>query len=63
VALHRDQLRREVLGRAAEGVGAVGHLLGEAEVAELDETVAVQQYVLGLEIAIDDVPLVQVLEH
>lgn len=40
----------------------VGELLGKAEVSEADVSLAVQQNVLGLEVAVDDFFGVQVLD-
>jgi hypothetical protein len=53
---------RQVLWRAAESESPVFYFLGEPEIGELDVTVSSDQDVLGLEIAVDDVPLVQVFE-
>ena len=43
VPLIGDDLRREILGRAAQREGAVAHHLGEAEVDELQVAVAVEE--------------------
>ena len=40
----------------------VARLLGKAEVDHLDVTLRVEQQVLRLEIAVDDLPVVQILE-
>ena len=45
--LCEDDLGREVLGRAAKREGALGHLLGEAEVGDFDVALAVEEKVLG----------------
>src|SRR4029434_213772 len=50
-----------VWGRRCVGV-PVRELLGEAKVGEADVSVAVQQDVLGLEVAVHDVARVQVLQ-
>ena len=63
VALGLDDLGREVLGRAAERPRAVLDQLGEAEVDDLQVALAVEQQVLGLEVAVDDVAVVEVLER
>ena len=44
------------------GLGSAARLLGKAEVSDLAVAVLVEQQVLGLEIAIEDRTLVQVLE-
>lgn len=63
VALGCDYLWREVVWRAAQGPCDVGHLLGEAEVGDLEVAVAVEQQVLGLQVTVDDVVRVQVVER
>ena len=60
VPLDEDHLGREVLGRAAERPRAVGEHLGEAKVDELEVAVGVEQQILRLEVAVDDVERVQV---
>ena len=62
-ALVEQHLRRRVVGRAAAGVGAIAHLLGKAEVAQLDVALGVQEHVLGLEVTIDDFVHVDVGER
>mmetsp|Transcript_77581 Transcript_77581/g.240356 ORF Transcript_77581/g.240356 Transcript_77581/m.240356 type:complete len:268 (+) Transcript_77581:2-805(+) len=62
VALGLDDLRRQVLGCAAESPGAVLDLLGEAEVRDLHVALAVDEQILGLQVAVDDVLGVQVGE-
>ena len=53
---------REVFGRAAQSPRAVLDDLGEAEVGDLHVAVGVVEDVLGLEIPVDDVEMMQVLE-
>mmetsp|Transcript_2822 Transcript_2822/g.11364 ORF Transcript_2822/g.11364 Transcript_2822/m.11364 type:complete len:742 (-) Transcript_2822:876-3101(-) len=64
VAALLNDLGGEVLGRAAEGggAGAAGAVLGEAKVADADEACAVNEQVLGLEVAVEDAAVVQVPE-
>ena len=62
VALGGHDLGRQVVGGTAEGPCDVGHLLGEAKVGDLEVAVAVEQQVLGLQVAVDDVVRVQVVE-
>ena len=66
VALAVEDLGGEVLRRAAEAVGAAGGirdaLLGEAKVREPDVAAGIQQDVLGLQIAVDDVEVVHVVD-
>ena len=56
--------RGHVGGRAAEGVDGGGRcrLEAEAEVDQFELFVAVEQDIFGLDIAVDDVALVQVLD-
>eukprot|EP00968_Pinguiococcus_pyrenoidosus_P002264 scaffold122_cov236-Pinguiococcus_pyrenoidosus.AAC.15 len=62
VALTLNDLRRQVLRRAAERPRLVLHHLGEAEVGDLEEALARQQQVLRLEVSVDDAVVVQVAE-
>lgn len=58
-----DDLGSQVLGRAAEGEGAVvGQFLSEAKVGDLHVSLAVDQQVLGLQVAVDDILLVHVAD-
>ena len=59
----RDDLGADVVDGAAEGLAGAGSVHGPAEVGELDHVVLAEQYVLGLEIAVDDVQAVQVLHR
>ena len=64
VSFLRDDLWRDVLRRADDGVGlrvGAGEFLGDAEVCELEVAVGVQQDVFWFEVAVDDVHLVEVL--
>ncbi|KAI3480495.1 hypothetical protein L1887_57341 [Cichorium endivia] len=58
-----DDLGRGVVGAAAARLEkvAVGHDVGEAKVADLDVEVLVEQQILGLEVAVDDLVTVAVL--
>ena len=60
-------LGRHVRGRAAEGGGAVverrHRLLRQPEVGEADVALGVEQDVLGLEVAVDDVVAVELLQR
>ena len=56
-------LGTHVVGRAARRVRQVLGPFGEAEVGELEVAVVLDEYILGLEVAIDDVVDVQVLER
>lgn len=57
-----NDLRSEVLGRTAEGPGAVFHLLGKAKVGDLGVAVRVNEQVLRLEISVHHLILMQVLD-
>ena len=55
-------LGRDVVGRAAEGLGGEvprNALLAHAEVGDLDVAVLVQQHVVQLQVPVDDVARVQ----
>ena len=58
-----QNLGGEVLGRAAERVGAALAVLREAEVSQLQVAELVDEQVLGLQVAVYDVLRVQVVEH
>ena len=63
VALGRDYFWREVVGRAAKRPCDVGHLLCEAKVCDFEVSVSVQQQILRLQVAVDDVVRVQIVER
>lgn len=65
VAHIQDNLRRDVLWGAAEGVSAIPGLqpLYKAKVSQLHVTIVLKQYVLGLEVPIDEVLPVHILKH
>mmetsp|Transcript_26704 Transcript_26704/g.87562 ORF Transcript_26704/g.87562 Transcript_26704/m.87562 type:complete len:430 (-) Transcript_26704:798-2087(-) len=57
-----DHLWRHVFGRSADGEGVLADLLGQAKVHHFDVPFLVDDEVLGLEVAVDDVARVEVLE-
>mmetsp|Transcript_31684 Transcript_31684/g.69278 ORF Transcript_31684/g.69278 Transcript_31684/m.69278 type:complete len:328 (-) Transcript_31684:764-1747(-) len=61
--LGEDDLRRQVLGRAAQCPGAVLDALGEAKVGHFAVAVPVEQQVLRLQVAVKDRERVQMFEH
>mmetsp|Transcript_5504 Transcript_5504/g.14531 ORF Transcript_5504/g.14531 Transcript_5504/m.14531 type:complete len:369 (-) Transcript_5504:845-1951(-) len=63
MALVRDDLGCQILGRAAERPCAVLQDLREPEVDELEVAVFVEQQILGLEVAVDDLERVHVRKH
>ena len=63
MALVQQNLRCDVLRRAANSVGALSYSLSEAVVNELKITVVANHDVLGLEVTIYNILAVQVLEH
>lgn len=66
VSLLRDDLRRDVLRGAHDGVRfgvGAGEFLGDTEVRELEVAVGVEEDVFRLEVAVYDVHLVEVLER
>lgn len=62
VTLVQKHLRSDVLGRATKRVSAVLDGLGEAEIRKFEETILREQDILRLQIAVDDVLVVQVGE-
>ena len=57
-----NDLRSQILGRATEAVCAIGlldALLGQAEVSDADVAFAVEQHILGLQVAINNVSIVE----
>eukprot|EP01137_Pigoraptor_chileana_P022863 Opistho-2@88271 len=62
VALAQNDLGGEVLGRAAQRPGAVKHTLGKSKVSNADVSAVVEKQVLGLQIPVDDIKVVQVVE-
>lgn len=63
VTLVEEHLGGKVLRSAAESVSPRFAVLSETEVSELQIAVLVNENVLGLQIAIDDLHRVQVLKH
>ena len=66
VALAKNNLRRHVLGDAAETEGLLFgtvHDLGQPEVSQFEVSPVVQQDVLGLQVPVDYAPAVQVLHR
>mmetsp|Transcript_3577 Transcript_3577/g.10462 ORF Transcript_3577/g.10462 Transcript_3577/m.10462 type:complete len:645 (+) Transcript_3577:453-2387(+) len=57
-----DDLRGEVVGRPASCEGLTDHEFGQPHVRQLDVALIGEQQVLGLEVSVDDSPLMQVLE-
>uniref|UniRef100_A0A182Q467 Uncharacterized protein n=1 Tax=Anopheles farauti TaxID=69004 RepID=A0A182Q467_9DIPT len=63
VALAQDDLRREILGRAAQRPGSALDALREPKVRHLQVALRVDQQILRLQIAVDQIEIVQVLER
>ena len=66
MAVGLDDLRCEILGGAAEGVGhaVVGWLLdfGQTEIGQLQVALRIKKHILWLEISVDDTVLMEMLE-
>mmetsp|Transcript_20222 Transcript_20222/g.60416 ORF Transcript_20222/g.60416 Transcript_20222/m.60416 type:complete len:489 (-) Transcript_20222:378-1844(-) len=62
VAQPRDHLGRQVVRRAAGGVGLVRDELRQPHVSDLEVAPLIEDQVLGLQVPVDDPPLVKVLE-
>lgn len=54
---------RQILGRSAQCVCARLAVLGETEISQAQIALLVDQNILGLQIAIDDIKRVKVLKH
>ena len=63
MALVEKHFRRQVLRSAAEGVGTRLAVLRETEVGQLEVTLLINEDILRLQITVDDVLLMQILEH
>ncbi len=65
MALVEEHLRSQVLRGPTKGVcfSSTGDYLCKAEVCEFEVAVLLDENVLGLEIAVDDILRVKVLEH
>ena len=63
MALVEENLWRNVLRRAANGVGALNNFLGKAVIDQLQIAISADHDVLGFEVAIHDVPTVQIFEN
>ena len=61
VAPRKKHLGRQVLGGAAQGVGATGEPFGEPEIRDLDVAVESEEDVFGLQIAEGNVNVVKIL--
>jgi hypothetical protein len=62
MTLPHDDLGRQVLWRAAEGVAPVDDLLSEAEVGDPEMPIRPNQQVLRLQVPVGHLPLVEVLQ-
>ncbi|KAL0607182.1 LOW QUALITY PROTEIN: UPF0764 protein C16orf89 [Plecturocebus cupreus] len=62
VAFTQDDLGGQILGGPAQGPSAAPHVLGKTEVRHLQVALLVDEEVLGLQVAVDEVKRVQVLE-
>jgi hypothetical protein len=62
VTLGANNLRREVIGRTTQSPSDVRDLLGKSKIGNLEMPMSVQEQVLGLEIAVDDVHAVEIVQ-
>ena len=62
MALVKQDLWRDVLGRTTDRVGAFGDDLGKAVVDELEVAIVANHDILRFQVAIDDILAVEVLE-
>ena len=62
VALGADNLRSEIIGRATQSPGNVRNLLGKPKIGNLEMPMSVQEQILWLEIAVDDVHAVKIVQ-
>lgn len=63
VTFRLDNLRGEILWRAAQRPGSILYPLREPEIGDLDVTFVIQEYILRLEVPVDNVQAVQVLDR
>ena len=61
--LVQQDLGSQVLGSPAQSVGSGLHVLGKTEISELQVAVLGQQKVLRLQVAEDDILVVEVFEY
>jgi hypothetical protein len=62
VAFGANNLGSEVIGSTTKSPGNVRNLLGKSKISNLEMPMSVQEQVLGLEIAVDDVHAVEVVQ-
>lgn len=63
VSFRRHHFGRQVVGSSAERPGNIRHLFCEPKIRDTKVAVAIEQKVLGLEIAIDDVERMEIVER
>ena len=63
ILMRHDDVEVSVLRGAAHGPRALVEPLGEPKVGQLEVAAAVEQHVLGLDVAVHDVQVVEVLER
>lgn len=63
MALVEENLWRNVLRRAANGVGALLNMLGKAVVNQLQKAISADHDVLRFQVAIHDILTVQIFEN
>lgn len=62
IAFGRYHLRGQIVRGSAQGPSDIGHLLGKAEICDLQMTMAIQEKILRFQVAIDDMLGMKILE-
>lgn len=62
VALGADNLWRKIIGRAAKSPSDVWNFFGKSKISNLEMSMTIQQQVLRLKVAVDDVHAVKVIQ-
>lgn len=62
VPLRGNDFGCKIIRRSAKSPGNIGHFLCEAKIGDLEVAMAIQKQIFGLQVAVDDVLLMQIIE-